>query len=189
MSSQSSEPRYVVVMNHEDQYSIWPEGREIPLGWRATGMSGTKAECLAHIDEVWTDMRPRSLREQMEKARSQPVAPPPPPLFEGPTLVERLSHGDHRVEVVGLGDDRLRRLQERIGLGHVMVRFPETQGGTELGIRFDPKRLELVGCDLEAGTGKLNLRGELTLDGTRVRVHADIDIASMAGRGHLEILS
>jgi uncharacterized protein YbdZ (MbtH family) len=187
MSSQSTEPRYVVVINHEDQYSIWPEGREIPLGWRATGMSGTKPECLAHVDKVWTDMRPRSLREQMEKADPQSFVPPPP-LLEGPTLVERLSGGDHRVEVVGLGDDRLRRLQERIGLGHVMVRFPETQCGTELGIRFDPKRLELAGCDLQAGTGKLNLSGELTLDGTRVRVHADIDIASMAGRGRLEIL-
>lgn len=187
MSSQPAEPQYVVVINHEDQYSIWPEGREIPSGWRATGVAGTKEQCLANIEEVWTDMRPRSLREHMERASRKP-APPPPAVPEGPTLVERLSHGDHRVEVAGLGDNPLRRLRERIDLGHVMVRFPETRGGTELGIRFDPKTVELGGCNLDAGTGKLVLQGELTLDGTRVRIHADIDVASMAGRGRLDVL-
>jgi MbtH protein len=65
---------YTVVVNHEEQYSIWPADREIPLGWRAEGTTGTKAECLAHIDEVWTDMRPLSLREQME-AGSLPDSP------------------------------------------------------------------------------------------------------------------
>jgi MbtH protein len=53
---------YQVVVNHEDQYSIWFADRELPLGWRATGKQGTKDECLAHIAEVWTDMRPRSIR-------------------------------------------------------------------------------------------------------------------------------
>ena len=57
---------YHVVVNHEEQYSIWPEGREIPKGWRHDGKTGTKGECLAHIKEVWTDMRPLSLRKQME---------------------------------------------------------------------------------------------------------------------------
>ncbi|MFI9388348.1 MbtH family protein [Kutzneria sp. NPDC052558] len=56
---------YHVVVNHEEQYSIWPSDQEIPAGWRAEGTSGVKAECLAHIDRVWTDMRPRSLRERM----------------------------------------------------------------------------------------------------------------------------
>ncbi len=106
MSSQPAEPRYVVVVNHEDQYSIWPEGRELPMGWQATGTAGTKAECLAYIEEVWTDMRPRSLREQMERAGSEPAVAPIP-LPEGPTVVERLSQADHPVEVVGLGEDPL----------------------------------------------------------------------------------
>src|SRR5262249_20369055 len=51
-----------VVINDEEQYSIWPAAREVPAGWRATGFGGTKAECLAHVEEVWTDMRPLSLR-------------------------------------------------------------------------------------------------------------------------------
>lgn len=57
---------YRVVINYEEQYSIWPVDREIPMGWRDVGKSGSKAECLAYIKEVWTDMRPLSLRKQME---------------------------------------------------------------------------------------------------------------------------
>jgi MbtH protein len=53
---------FLVVLNHEEQYSIWPVGWEIPSGWRADGVTGTEAECLDHIDRVWTDMRPLSLR-------------------------------------------------------------------------------------------------------------------------------
>ncbi|MBW4573551.1 MAG: MbtH family protein [Tolypothrix carrinoi HA7290-LM1] len=59
---------YKVVVNHEQQYSIWPSERENALGWTDVGKSGTKAECLAYIKEVWTDMRPLSLRRQMEKS-------------------------------------------------------------------------------------------------------------------------
>jgi MbtH protein len=59
---------YRVVVNDEEQYSIWPAGRELPLGWREAGKQGQKAECLAYIEQVWTDMRPLSLRKQMEEA-------------------------------------------------------------------------------------------------------------------------
>jgi MbtH protein len=58
---------YKVVVNHEEQYSIWPVHKENPLGWRDAGKSGVKAECLSYIDEVWTDMRPLSLRKRMEE--------------------------------------------------------------------------------------------------------------------------
>ena len=56
-----------VVLNHEEQYSIWPADRENALGWRDEGKVGTKQECLDHIKEVWTDMRPLSLRKKMEE--------------------------------------------------------------------------------------------------------------------------
>jgi len=58
---------YKVVLNHEEQYSIWPVDRENAPGWRDEGTSGSKQECLDHIDKVWTDMRPLSLRRQMEQ--------------------------------------------------------------------------------------------------------------------------
>ena len=59
------EMTYKVVVNHEEQYSIWPADRENPLGWVDAGKSGAKAECLAYIKEAWTDMRPISLRKEM----------------------------------------------------------------------------------------------------------------------------
>jgi MbtH protein len=62
---------YKVVVNHEEQYSIWPAERPNPLGWRDAGRSGPKAECLAYIREVWTDMRPLSLRLKMDEAARQ----------------------------------------------------------------------------------------------------------------------
>ncbi|HXG50499.1 MAG TPA: MbtH family NRPS accessory protein [candidate division Zixibacteria bacterium] len=57
---------YKVVVNEEEQYSIWFADREPPAGWREVGKSGSKAECLAYIKEVWTDMRPLSLRRKMD---------------------------------------------------------------------------------------------------------------------------
>jgi MbtH protein len=57
---------YQVVINDEEQYSIWAADQEPPAGWRPTGFTGPKEDCLAHIDEVWTDMRPKSLRIAME---------------------------------------------------------------------------------------------------------------------------
>lgn len=64
---------YKVVVNHEEQYSIWFADRELPAGWREVGKQGPKEECLEYIKQVWTDMRPLSLRKQMgEAARDVP---------------------------------------------------------------------------------------------------------------------
>jgi MbtH protein len=60
---------YNVVVNHEEQYSIWPAQRENALGWSDAGKSGLKPECLAYIKEVWTDMRPLSLRQTMAQTK------------------------------------------------------------------------------------------------------------------------
>ncbi len=57
--------RYQVVVNHEEQYSIWPFGRQLPAGWRLAGFTGSKDECLAHIDTVWTDITPLSVRQSL----------------------------------------------------------------------------------------------------------------------------
>ena len=59
---------YKVVVNQEEQYSIWPADRDDPPGWRDAGKTGAKQDCLAYIKEVWTDMRPLSLRKKMEEA-------------------------------------------------------------------------------------------------------------------------
>ena len=65
--SSDKENIYAVVINHEEQYSIWPDDRELPPGWKRVGKTGTRKECLAYIEEVWTDMRPLSLRKHMQE--------------------------------------------------------------------------------------------------------------------------
>lgn len=66
MSTENIE--YIVVVNHEEQYSIWPTFKPLPMGWRDAGKRGTKEECLAHIETVWVDMRPLSLRESLSSS-------------------------------------------------------------------------------------------------------------------------
>ncbi|MFV3402951.1 MULTISPECIES: MbtH family protein [Pseudomonas] len=66
MSLDSPETRFLVVVNDEEQYSLWPDYKEIPQGWRAAGKQGSKEECLTYIESVWTDMRPLSLRQAMQ---------------------------------------------------------------------------------------------------------------------------
>ena len=63
----NDEATYKVVVNHQEQYSIWFADRENPPGWNDVGRQGTKEECLAYIEQIWTDMRPLSLRKQMDE--------------------------------------------------------------------------------------------------------------------------
>lgn len=68
MSWGDDDTTFDVVVNEEQQYSIWPSYKDIPAGWRPVGKQGQKAVCLAYIEEVWTDMRPLSLRRSMEQS-------------------------------------------------------------------------------------------------------------------------
>jgi MbtH protein len=70
MSTQDiqTEATFEVVLNDEEQYSIWPVEKAMPPGWKKAGKQGPKEECLSYIKEVWTDMRPLSLRKQMDAA-------------------------------------------------------------------------------------------------------------------------
>lgn len=74
-TDQEDSGTYLVVVNVEEQYSIWPMDKNIPAGWSAVGKQGHKSDCLQYIEEVWTDMRPLSLRRRMEaSAASQDAA-------------------------------------------------------------------------------------------------------------------
>lgn len=68
MSNEVDVRSYCVVVNHEEQYSIWLAGQKVPAGWSEVGITGSKADCLAHIETVWVDMRPLSLRQAMSEA-------------------------------------------------------------------------------------------------------------------------
>lgn len=182
---------YQVVVNHEEQYSIWPEYRELPLGWRAVGKSGLKPDCLAYIKEVWTDLRPLSLRQRME-TETPPRIQESSPLNDGlatmmkePDLVTRLSTGRHPVESSLRPERTARALKDRIDLGHVHIKFTETRGGTELGIKLDRNAIDLSRSDFENQTGTVHLEGELTLDAVKVRCIADIDLQTLNGQGYL----
>src|SRR5205085_853209 len=136
---------YKVVVNHEEQYSIWPEYRENPLGWRDAGKVGPKAECLAYIKEVWTDMRPLSLRKKMEEMERNPPPPPPPPdpnAPQEPSLVDRLCEGEHPVEASLRPEKSAKLLKEAIDRDYVHVKFTATRGGTEPGGRLDRDRCD-----------------------------------------------
>jgi MbtH protein len=71
MEASDDKRLYKVVVNDEEQYSIWFADRENAAGWRDAGKSGTKDECLAYVKEVWTDMRPLSLRKKMEQSQGK----------------------------------------------------------------------------------------------------------------------
>ncbi|WP_387489341.1 MbtH family protein [Photorhabdus sp. RM96S] len=77
MNSEPQQATFIVVVNDEGQYSIWPKAKEIPLGWKPDGMQGSKDECLALIATVWTDMRPRSLKEAMNQQYTSRAAANP----------------------------------------------------------------------------------------------------------------
>lgn len=176
---------YRVVLNDEEQYSIWPADRELPEGWRAEGVAGSEQECLEHIEQVWTDMRPASLRRFMaEHADDLPVADDG---FadDGPTLVDRLTEGEHPVEVALRPERSLSAFREALDRGYVFVGFTATEGGTELGVRLDGE-LDLAGADFAAASGTVRLTGTLVLDFEPVRCHAEIDLATLAGTGRLE---
>src|SRR5436190_5309242 len=116
---------YKVVVNHEEQYSIWPEYKENPLGWKDAGKVGPKAECLAYIKEVWTDMRPLSLRRKMEEMANNPR--PLPTTVESESeeksLVDRLCEGEHPVEASLRPEGTVNQFKEAIDRGYVHIRF------------------------------------------------------------------
>jgi uncharacterized protein YbdZ (MbtH family) len=176
-------------VNDEEQYSIWPANREDARGWRAAGKTGTREECLAYIREVWTDMRPLSLRKQMAEAGARPFETPPPrqepPPVQEDDLVERLSVGKHPVVATRLAESTASALKERIDVGYVHVKFTETSGGTELGVRLDPKAVDLSRADFENQRGSAHLEGSLKLDYVQLRFVADIDLGTLAGTGRL----
>jgi uncharacterized protein YbdZ (MbtH family) len=179
---------YRVVVNQEEQYSIWPEYKEIPLGWRDVGKVGPKAECLAYIKEVWTDMRPLSLRKRMEEMAKNPPPPPPPPDQNRPSetsLVDKLCEGDHAVEA-GLRPEKTAKLfREAIDRNYVHIRFVNTSGGTELGIRLDRDVCDFSQADFENGKGTVHVEGGLVLDYVKVRCIADINLSTLEGKGRL----
>ena len=153
MSREEKEDKtiYNVVLNHEEQYSIWPDYKDIPLGWTTVGKSGLKQECLDYVGQVWTDMRPLSLRikmaemerrrpelerehqKKLEELRKKPKDP-------RDDLVKFLSDGKHPVEAGLRPEKTVKLFKEAVDREYVHVKFTDTRGGTELGFPLDKEK-------------------------------------------------
>ena len=101
-------------------------------------------------------------------------------------LVDRLCTGRHPVEVTLRPERTIKALRECVDRGYVHIKFTNTRGGTELGVRLDKALTRCQPEDLERGTGTVTFVGGLTLDYVKVRCVADIDLATLAGTSHLE---
>lgn len=180
---------FLVVRNHEEQYSIWPVGREIPLGWVDCGFNGDKQSCLKHIESVWTDMRPLSLRKQMDllatTAATEPTSESAP---SGPNLVERLCAKSHKVRVVVRPEKSDTAFKEALERGFVQIEFTETQGVTVLGFPVDTEQSDLSQLGGNKQNGQVVIVGPLTLNFQKVRCVATIDLKDLTGEGQLELI-
>jgi hypothetical protein len=103
-------------------------------------------------------------------------------------LVKTLGHGEHPVELTLRPERSLKQLRECIDRGYIHVRFPNTQGGTELGVRLNRDASDL-NADFDKGTGRIRLVGDLVLDYQKVRCVADVELSSFTGKGHLVLAS
>lgn len=104
-------------------------------------------------------------------------------------LVQKLSSGDHPVEVSIRPNRSAKDLQSCIEKGYVHLKFTDTQGGTDLYVPLRSERTELDAADFDSGTGRIKLVGSLKLDYVPVFCVAEIDLETMSGRGHLEVIT
>ena len=100
-------------------------------------------------------------------------------------LVARLSAGDHPVEVSLRPEKTVKALKECIDRGYVHIKFTETKGGTELGLKLDRQASDLSKADFDKETGNVYLVGNLILNYVRVQCVADIDLKTLEGEGYL----
>jgi len=182
---------YYVVINEEEQHSIWPENLSIPKGWKSLGFKGNKETCLAHIKEVWKDMRPLSLRNKMrthqQEIQKQKVLidhSSPQTDYINPT-VEFLTKGKHPVTTLPTNKS-LKELEDALLRDYVHIHFTDTKGGTCLGIKVNKSKTNYHQEDFINGKGVLHIEGTLKLDYVPLHCIADIDLSSLKGTGYLQ---
>eukprot|EP00163_Fabomonas_tropica_P022886 TRINITY_DN4005_c0_g1_i1.p1 TRINITY_DN4005_c0_g1~~TRINITY_DN4005_c0_g1_i1.p1 ORF type:complete len:214 (-),score=58.26 TRINITY_DN4005_c0_g1_i1:128-769(-) len=199
--------RFRVVLNHEEQYSIWPSWKENAPGWRDEGTEGTKEEVMAYIDKVWTDMRPLSLRKKMseweknrpkvdrdEARRRIEAMRANTDAFHTPqpanALVTKLMD-KQAVQIIRYRNDdgtpALDKLKDAVKRQYVLVKFTQTTGGTELGLNLTPLPDRPTYSQVHWSDTQLQVTGRAKLDYTPILIHASIDLATFEGTGHVEV--
>jgi len=167
---------YKVVLNHEEQYSIWLVERENPPGWRDSGMIGSKAECLKYIDDVWTDMRPLSLRLKMEEdARLMGLA------------FGRLLQAEHQVVIPwprAVSDD----IQSSMKCGFLPIAFIEVPDLPPIGLTLNQEATDVSQADFSTDTGVIHVEGTGAVYAVgQVHCVATIDLATKTGKGRIQL--
>lgn len=103
-------------------------------------------------------------------------------------LVQKLSEGEHPVTLGGPGPS-LEAFQRRLeNPGYIFIKFTDTQGGTDLGVRVDKEATDVSRANFAEGTGSVHVEGTLILNYVRVRCYAEIDLQTLSGKGHLAVL-
>jgi uncharacterized protein YbdZ (MbtH family) len=176
---------YNVLVNQEKQYCVWPEYNVIPAGWSFVGKTGTKADCLSYIKEIWTDMRPFRVQTLTEQTPREETGAADPSIAAERPLVDRLCEGIHSVQVSVRPEKSIALFKEAIDRKFVHIRFANTRGGTEVGIQLDTSVCDCSKADFDHGSGAVHLEGSLTLDFVRVRCVADVLLPMLEGTGHL----
>jgi MbtH protein len=157
---------YLVVVNEEDQYSVWPEEHVMPEGWRDAGKHGRWEECLQFIEEVWCDMRPRSLRER--QSRLGTVTPPAPVCSLPISLVDQLIAGPQEVTILSWpgapGGDPL-----KTSPGTCRLRFEGCGRGVEISLELAQTLEQKPDGAASASTGRIRVEGFCVLDTTSLQ--------------------
>lgn len=191
--TEANQEIYTVVINDEEQYSIWLTSKRVPDGWKEVGVKGSKELCLTHIKEVWKDMRPLSLRKKMAE-REALFEKEKKTLLESPTVepqisktVHFLSQGNHPVTTLPV-NKTTQELKEAIDRKMVHFSFTDTVGGTCLCLPLDMQKTSLAQANFAENTGSVHLEGVLVLDFIHVRCQVDIELETLSGNGKLIVL-
>lgn len=188
MSYAQEDTQYTVVINGEEQYSIWPSYKKIPLGWREAGYSGDKNHCLEFIKEAWKDMRPLTLRKKMEE-RQQLWEEKKNAILQFPGIddlhpqsetVKYLTNGTHPISCKGIYQTQ-QNLNKALSEQHLHIVFTDTKGQTCLSLRLDQQP------SLNGEKGCVEFLGTLMLDFVQLRCSGTICLESLEGVGKLEI--
>ncbi len=190
----SEELAYTVVVNVEEQYSIWPSFKKVPEGWSEVGFTGKKQDCLSHIKEIWKDMRPLSLRKKMEEQknswnerRKQAISTQPTICPEASSTVEFLTKGVQSISAK-LAGHGVASFHNSLVREYIHLTFTGTRGQTCIGIKIDPQKTEFKNVDFEKGVGLVKVEGNFILDFVKLKCCAEIDLQDLSGTAQLEIV-
>jgi len=185
---------YSVVVNDEEQYSIWPIFKIVPEGWKEVGFKGKKEDCLSHISQVWTDMRPLSLRNKMDELQKEwtetvntKSETPSHTQSEMSSTVVFLVNGIHPISTKPTDND-CKSFHTSLNRQYIHITFTDTAGGTCLGMRIDPNKTVFIDANFESELGSIEVEGICVLDYVRIKCFARINLQTLSGTASLEII-